>query len=148
MDFTHSQIMPKPLKFKFSIPFTTLFYQTFHSSNKLFSSNEGVSKGPKHPIIYRIKNLKSYTSHGSPCNSTCTLICNMIFLMNHHYWVMHINLCKKINLWVTILESCPLNFSQNILRNQYPWVMHINVYNFFLNEWFCLKIMHINWNHD
>jgi hypothetical protein len=23
------------------------------------------------------ENLKSYTSHGLPCDSTCTLICNM-----------------------------------------------------------------------
>jgi hypothetical protein len=40
MDFTLSQI---------------LFSQTFHSYNKLFSSNEGVTKGLKHQLIYQTK---------------------------------------------------------------------------------------------
>ncbi len=31
MDSTHSQIIPKPLRSKLSIPFTTLLYQNFHS---------------------------------------------------------------------------------------------------------------------
>lgn len=30
MDSTHSQIMPKPFKTKLSIPFTKIFYETFH----------------------------------------------------------------------------------------------------------------------
>jgi hypothetical protein len=55
MDSTHLQIMPKPLEIKFSIPFTNLFHETFHFYNKLFLSNEGVSKGSKHSFIYQKK---------------------------------------------------------------------------------------------
>jgi hypothetical protein len=34
IDFTHSQIMPKPSKIKLSILFTSILYKTFHSYNK------------------------------------------------------------------------------------------------------------------
>jgi hypothetical protein len=34
-----------------SIPFIILFYETLHSYNNLFLSNEGVSKGYKHSLI-------------------------------------------------------------------------------------------------
>jgi hypothetical protein len=39
-------------KTKISIPFTILFYETLHSYNNLFLSNESVSKGHKHTFIY------------------------------------------------------------------------------------------------
>jgi hypothetical protein len=54
MDSTHSQTMSKPLKINLSIPFhkDILFLKNqFH--NELFSSNESVSKGPKHSLIYQ-----------------------------------------------------------------------------------------------
>ncbi len=53
INFTHSQTMPKLLKIKFSISFTSLSHETFHSYNKFFSSHEVVSKSPKHPLIYQ-----------------------------------------------------------------------------------------------
>jgi hypothetical protein len=55
MHFTHSKIMPKSLKNKLSTPFINLFHETFHSHNKLFSSNDGVFKCPKHPFFYQPK---------------------------------------------------------------------------------------------
>jgi ssDNA-specific exonuclease RecJ len=58
MDFTHLRTMPKPLKTKLSILFTSLFYKTFHFDNKLLSLNEDVSKGPKHSLIYQQKKTK------------------------------------------------------------------------------------------
>jgi hypothetical protein len=27
-------------------------------------------------------------------DSTCTLVCNMIFLISYYFWIIHINLCK------------------------------------------------------
>jgi amino acid permease len=37
------------------------------------------------------KKKLNYTSHGSPWDSTCILIYNMIFLMSHYFLTMHIN---------------------------------------------------------
>jgi hypothetical protein len=42
----------------------------------------------------------------SPCDSTCTLICTKIFLMNHHLEAIHINLCKYFPY-----ESLSLNYA-------------------------------------
>jgi hypothetical protein len=50
--------MLKALKTKISIPFTSLFYKTLQYYNKLFSSSENISKGPKHPLIYQPKKIK------------------------------------------------------------------------------------------
>ncbi len=55
MHFTHSQIMPKPMKNKLSTPFISLFHETFHSYNKLLSSSVDVFKCPKHPLICQPK---------------------------------------------------------------------------------------------
>jgi hypothetical protein len=35
---------------------------------------------------------------------TCKLICNMIFLVNHHVQVMHMNVCKKIPIELSCLN--------------------------------------------
>ncbi len=80
--------MSKNLKINLSIPFICLFYKTFHFYIELLSS-EGVFKGPKHPLIYQKKKKKQNnfffnTSHGSPCDLTCTFICSMTFLMSQH----------------------------------------------------------------
>jgi hypothetical protein len=59
MHFTHSQIMPKPLKNKLSTPFISLFHETFHSHNKLFSSNDNVFiclQMPQIPISLATRN--------------------------------------------------------------------------------------------
>jgi hypothetical protein len=45
---THLQIMSKPLKINLSIPFTSLFYKTSHSYNKLYYQ---VKMFPKVPNI-------------------------------------------------------------------------------------------------
>jgi len=46
-------ILLKALKINLPITFTTLFYESFYSYNKLFSWNEHVSKVPnKHLFIY------------------------------------------------------------------------------------------------
>jgi hypothetical protein len=101
MDSTHSQTMSKPLKINLLIPFISVLYKTFQFYNKLFSSSESVSKGPKHSLKYQTKwnflkkFLKSYTSHGEPYDSTCTLICAKFFLVHLHTWIMHINFCKN-----------------------------------------------------
>jgi hypothetical protein len=47
----------------------------------------------KQKEIKQFKKIKSYISYGSPCDSTCILMGAKIFLMNHHVWIMHINLC-------------------------------------------------------
>jgi hypothetical protein len=61
IDSTYLQITSKPLKINLSIPFTSLFYKTFHSYNKLLLSSENVSKSPKHSYIInkKIKQKKS-----------------------------------------------------------------------------------------
>jgi hypothetical protein len=42
----------KTIQTKSSNPFTILIHQTLHPYNKIFLSNEGVSKGHKHSLIY------------------------------------------------------------------------------------------------
>ncbi len=44
--------MLEPFKIKILIPFTIIFHETLHSYNNLCPSNEGVSKGCKHSLIY------------------------------------------------------------------------------------------------
>jgi hypothetical protein len=71
--------MLKLFKIKISISFTILFHETLRSYNNLFSLSAGVSKGHKHPLILTKRKLnkkvpKIYTSHGSQCDSTCTLM--------------------------------------------------------------------------
>jgi hypothetical protein len=89
MDCTHSQTMAKPLKINFSIPFKHLFYKTLHCYS-IFSPQMKVLPRSQNTHLYTLNKIKlkisltSYISHDSPYDSTCTLICNMTFIMSPH----------------------------------------------------------------
>jgi len=67
------------LNFQF---FSQVYFIKISTLIKVFLSNEGVFKIPNTHIYINEDFLKSYTK---PCDSTCTLICNIIFLTIHHF---------------------------------------------------------------
>ncbi len=74
----------------------------------------------KQPHIYQPKKKKSYSSHSSPCDLTCTLMSTQKKLMNYYMWIMY-------NIFV---------------MNYNVWVMHNNVNNDFPNELSCMNHAH------
>jgi hypothetical protein len=98
MDFTYSQTMPKILKINLSIIFhkcTLWNFQLFTTSYSL--QMKVFPKAPNAHLYIKQKKTKLKSSYNFTPRmvSTCTLICEPIFLMTYHFWVMHINVCQK-----------------------------------------------------
>jgi hypothetical protein len=119
-----AKTLPKPLKSKISIPCTIIFHEILHSYNNLVSSNDCVSKSHKIPIYVLTKlklnkkNPKVDTSHNSPCDSTCALMCQNF--PHKLSWVSQCTLmCKRLSTRIIMWKSCTL-----IEAMTKPWLYH------------------------
>jgi len=106
-----------------------------HSYNNCFSSNKGVFQRSQ-TLTYILTKKKLHNKFFEVLHitwlmySTWTLICNMIFVMSHQLWIMHINFCKDFCNGL----SCGQRISSWIIMWVKIFFMNYHVSKFFPHE--------------